>query len=182
MARIIAKKLTFPVTWLAPRSLDWLIVFRWNITKNFQKNSTKCTLKFLLVYLLLYQLELYRFCIIATFHWTADLVFVSSFSISSFISWAYNPLRYLVQFAQFKNMKNYHGGVFLLVKLQAKAWNFTKSITPPWVLFKFLKLYKWYIIVQSVSYVSLSNLVHSINLSRLFAIDPRRHRTYIERT
>ena len=37
--------------------------------------------------------------------------------------------------------KNTHGGVLLLVKLQAfLACNFTKSNTPPWVFFTFLKL------------------------------------------
>ena len=35
-------------------------------------------------------------------------------------------------------------GVLLLVKLKAKACNFTKINTPPWVFFMFLKLYKWY--------------------------------------
>ena len=35
-----------------------------------------------------------------------------------------------------KNMRNIHGGVLLLV--------ITKSSTPPWVFFTFLKLYKWY--------------------------------------
>ena len=36
-----------------------------------------------------------------------------------------------------KKVKNTHGGVLLLVKLQAKACNFTKSSTPPWVFFTF---------------------------------------------
>ena len=49
-----------------------------------------------------------------------------------------------------KNVKNIHGGVILLVKLQASACNFTKSITPPWVFFMFLKLDNWYKIAQSV--------------------------------
>ena len=40
-----------------------------------------------------------------------------------------------------KNVKNTHGKVLILVKLQAKASNFTKSNTPPWVFFMFLKLY-----------------------------------------
>ena len=31
-----------------------------------------------------------------------------------------------------KNVKNTHGGVLLLGKLQRKACNFTKSNTPPW--------------------------------------------------
>ena len=40
-----------------------------------------------------------------------------------------------------KNVKNTHGGVLLLVKLQTGC-NFTKSNTPPSVFFTFLKLYK----------------------------------------
>ena len=39
-----------------------------------------------------------------------------------------------------KHVKNTHGGVLLLVKLHAKAWNFTKDNTPPWVFFTFFKL------------------------------------------
>ena len=37
--------------------------------------------------------------------------------------------------------------MLFLVKLQA-----TKSNTPPWVFFVFLKFYKWYQIAQSISY------------------------------
>ena len=43
-----------------------------------------------------------------------------------------------------KNVKNTYGGVLLLVKLQAEA--------PPRVFFTFLKLCKWYRIVQSITY------------------------------
>ena len=43
---------------------------------------------------------------------------------------------------KFKNVKNTHGGVLLLVKLQASVCNFTKNNTPPWVFFTFFKLYK----------------------------------------
>ena len=43
-----------------------------------------------------------------------------------------------------ENVKNTHGVVILLVKLQASACNFTKNNTPAWVLFTFFKLYKWY--------------------------------------
>ena len=39
-----------------------------------------------------------------------------------------------------KNVKNTHGGVLLLVKSQALAFNFTKSNTPPWVSFYVLKI------------------------------------------
>ena len=44
-----------------------------------------------------------------------------------------------------KNVKNTHGGVLLLVKLQAK------SNTPSWVFFTFFKLYKWYQIAQRIT-------------------------------
>ena len=55
-----------------------------------------------------------------------------------------------VPFVQFQKRKeNNHGGMLLLVKLQASTCNFTKSSTPPWVLFKFLNFYKWYQIVVS---------------------------------
>ena len=51
-----------------------------------------------------------------------------------------------------KNVKNTHGGVLLLVKLQAEAEsNFIKSNTPPWVFFTFFKLYKWYRIAQRIT-------------------------------
>ena len=49
-----------------------------------------------------------------------------------------------------KNVKNTHGGVLLLEKLQAKSLNFTKSNTTPWVFFWFLKLCKWYQIAQNI--------------------------------
>ena len=39
-----------------------------------------------------------------------------------------------------KNMKNNHRGVLLLVKLQAKACNFTKINTSPSVIFTFFKI------------------------------------------
>ena len=54
----------------------------------------------------------------------------------------------LVPFVQFKNRGNTHGGVLILVKLQAAACNFTKINTPPWVFFTVFKLYKWYKIAQ----------------------------------
>ena len=43
----------------------------------------------------------------------------------------------LLESYNLKNMKNTHGGVLLLVKLQADP-KFTKSNTPPWVFFTFL--------------------------------------------
>ena len=55
---------------------------------------------------------------------------------------------------------NTHGGVSISAKLQA----FTiKIITPPWMLFTFFKLYKWYQITQSVSFfLSSRNIVPGI--------------------
>ena len=41
-----------------------------------------------------------------------------------------------------KNKKNTHEVVLFLVKLQAKACNFTESSTLPWVFFKFFKMHK----------------------------------------
>ena len=40
----------------------------------------------------------------------------------------------LVLFAQFKKREEYPW----------RSVTFTKNITPPWVFFTFLKLYKWY--------------------------------------
>ena len=51
-----------------------------------------------------------------------------------------------------KHVKNTHGGMLILVKLQAKACNFTKINTPPWVFFTFFKLFKWYQIAQRITY------------------------------
>ena len=44
-----------------------------------------------------------------------------------------------------------HGRVILLVKLQAEAWNFTKSNTPPWVFFTFFVLYNSHHIAQGIT-------------------------------
>ena len=52
----------------------------------------------------------------------------------------------------FKNLKNTHAGVLLLVKLQA-----SKSNTPPWVFFTFFKLYKWYQIAQRTTLMIIKN-------------------------
>ena len=50
-------------------------------------------------------------------------------------------------------MKNTHGGVLILVKLQASACSFTKINIPPWVFFTLFELYKWYQIVQRITYI-----------------------------
>ena len=48
-----------------------------------------------------------------------------------------------------QNVKNTHGEVLILVKLQAEA---CKINTPPWLFFTFFKLYKWYQIVQRITF------------------------------
>ena len=57
-----------------------------------------------------------------------------------------------------KNVKSTHGGVILLVKLQAEASNFAKRNTPPSVFFTFFKLCKWYQIAQSITNIGKSKL------------------------
>ena len=64
-----------------------------------------------------------------------------------------DALRDLLLFVQFRKRKNANGEVILLVKLQASACNFTKSITPLWVLFTFFELNKWYQSEQGITYV-----------------------------
>ena len=80
-----------------------------------------------------------------------------------------DALRDLVPFLQFKERENTHGAVILSVKLQAEACNFTKNITPPWVFFTFLKLYKWYQIAQNAT-IDQSNIdfLQSFNLNITF--------------
>ena len=67
-------------------------------------------------------------------------------------------LRDLVPFVQFKKHEKYHGGVLILVKLQASACKFTKINAPPWVFFTFFKLYKWYQIAQRATCMKLCAL------------------------
>ena len=78
----------------------------------------------------------------------------------------------LVPFVQFKKRKK---GVLLLVKLQALAGlNFTKSNTPPWVVFTFFKLHKWYQVAQNITYID-SKLMLSIYLSLQHFIISNKH-------
>ena len=41
-------------------------------------------------------------------------------------------------------------------KFKAKAYNLTKINAPPWMFFKFFKLYKWRQIVKIIIYVPMS--------------------------
>ena len=74
----------------------------------------------------------------------------------------------------FKTVKNTHGGLLLLAKLQATTCGFTKSNIPPWVFFTFLKVYKWYQIGQRISYMLAGNFViYSAKISRFWKTDPK---------
>ena len=68
--------------------------------------------------------------------------------------WCFSAIWYHLY--NLKNVKDTHGGVLILVKLQASACNFTKINTPPWVFFTFLKFYKQYQIAQRVIYELLN--------------------------
>ena len=71
----------------------------------------------------------------------------------------------------FKNVKNTDRVVLILVKLQAEACNFTKINTPLWVFFTFLKLYKWYQIVQCTTYW-FSGLVNWCHVQKVLMLKP----------
>ena len=64
----------------------------------------------------------------------------------------------------FRNVKYTHGGVILLVTLQAEA---RKSNTPRWVFSTFLKLYKWYQITQRTIYFELDSFMIRRNVTKL---------------
>ena len=56
-----------------------------------------------------------------------------------------DALHDLEPFLHFKKRnKHPRGGVLFLLNSQTSAWSFTKSNTPPWMFFTFLKLYKWH--------------------------------------
>ena len=57
----------------------------------------------------------------------------------------------LYDLCNLKNVKNAHAGVFLLVKLQASAYNFTKTNFPPQVFFHVFKVYECYQIAQRIT-------------------------------
>ena len=71
-------------------------------------------------------------------------------------------------FYNLRNVKNIHGRVLLLVKLQAEPTNFTKSNIPSWVFFTFFKLYKGYQIEQIISYCTYAyHPLHALRLPSL---------------
>lgn len=79
--------------------------------------------------------------------WAMIQLVLISFSWNLFVLWLNicYTLRDLVSFVKFlKNVKNTHGGVLLLIKVQALACIFTKRDPLPRVFFTLFKLYKWY--------------------------------------
>ena len=62
-------------------------------------------------------------------------------------------LRDSLPFLQFTKHEKHPWSSITLVRLQASAWNFTKSSTYPWVFFMFCKFDRWYQIAHSVSYI-----------------------------
>ena len=63
-------------------------------------------------------------------------------------------LRDLVPFVQFKKLEKHPWRSVTF----SKACNFTKSNSPLWVFFTFLKLFKWYQIAQSITCIQLKFL------------------------
>ena len=72
--------------------------------------------------------------------YTAINVFFKKIDLLIIQNSKYEKIRY--HLPNLKNAKSTHGRVLLLIKLQFEACNFTKSDTPPWVFFTFLKLCK----------------------------------------
>ena len=70
--------------------------------------------------------------LLRNFRWSTFVLAKLGHPSSSFVYWYH--------LYDFKNVKNNHWG------------ELTKSNTPPWVFFKFLKLYKWCQIVQYITY------------------------------
>ena len=104
----------------------------------------------------------------ATRSWSSFQQYAFSTSVTRNRTWCQCLVSYNIYVAfcaiwyhlyNLKNLKNSHGGVLLLV-------NFTKSNTPPWVFFTFLKLYKWYQIAQSVTYYVMRSFKISLKRAR----------------
>ena len=53
-------------------------------------------------------------------------------------------------FVLFKKREKHPWKSVTFSKLQTETCNFTKSNTPPWMFFTFIKLYKWYHIAQRI--------------------------------
>ena len=60
------------------------------------------------------------------------------------------------QLYNIKNVKNTHGRLSLLGKVQTLACNYAKSSTPPWVFFTFFKIEQMDKLAQSISEINES--------------------------
>ena len=93
-----------------------------------------------------------------------------------FLSWYVMRCAIWYHLYNLKNVKNTYGGVLILLKLQASAYNFPKINTPPWVFSTSFKLYKWYQIAQRITYVPTNNLLIRQGVAELKTIKPIRTR------
>ena len=76
-----------------------------------------------------------------TLSWFIERIWLDQIIKYKLTSWSSaNVMRCAIWYhwCNLKNVKNTHGRILILVKLQAKACNFTKINTPPWVFFMFL--------------------------------------------
>ena len=141
--------------WCLP---DVFLSFRWHLYKLEVKNELKYIFKFQSVSLTTWNMFLYASVKIFYVE-SAQRCLHEQHNKDNFWS-LWNKKKYMMfcaiwyHFYNIKNVKITDGGVLLLVKLQLLACNFTKSNTPPWVFFTFFKLYKWYQIAQSITYLS----------------------------
>ena len=84
--------------------------------------------------------------------------------------------------------------MLILVKMQASACKFTKINTLQWVLFTFIKLYKWYQIAQRITFIDDSylqsatkelckqNIDAAVNLSELLEFTVHVKKSILEPT
>ena len=107
------------------------------------------------------------------------ILLIASFCVK-FVIWcalsSENALIFVIRCAiwyylwKLKSVKNTHGGLLILVKLQVEACNFTKTNTPPWVFFTFSKLYKWCQTAQRITFFNihytfiLSTFMYNFNI------------------
>ena len=100
-----------------------------------------------------YMLKCWEMCYI--FWWFIILAFRSSIIICCYGLFFTYVVRCAiwVPFVQFKKREKHLWRSVNFSKVAGLACNFTKINTPPWVFFTFFKLYKWYLSVQSITYV-----------------------------
>ena len=70
-----------------------------------------------------------------------------------------DALRDFLSFEQFKKREKHPWRSVTFSKVGVVC-SFTKSNTPPWVFFTFLKLYKWYQFAQRITFVGCDTFKH----------------------